>query len=247
MRKYAPMALPPRALRRNRMLLTLAIGVFAPVLCVWTGAMLVNNPRSAPLLVVDEYSMTAKVAAFRSTIETPVYSKYVEASAHAPVLENLRALAFEPSVDESTGPQESDPGAKSDPNQRWFNGRPIRPVGTMSMLVTAYSPDERSCGESADGITASGYSVWTNGMKMAAADTSVLPFGTLISVPGYDQDNVVPVLDRGGAIKGHRLDMLYPTHEQARQWGSQRLTVTIWEYADGLPNDFRTQHRVASR
>lgn len=115
---------------------------------------------------------------------------------------------------------------------RYFDGRPLRPVKTLVMVTTAYSPDARSCGNFADGITASGYSVWTNGMKLAAADTSILPFGTLISVPGYDGGNVVPVLDRGGAIKGHRLDMLYPTHEQARQWGVQKLRVTVWEYAD---------------
>ncbi len=115
---------------------------------------------------------------------------------------------------------------------RTFNGRPVRPVGTMTMIVTAYSPDARSCGIFADGVTASGYSVWTNGMKLAAADTSLLPMGSLISVPGYDGGNIVPVLDRGGAIKGNRLDMLYPTHRQALRWGVQKLRVTVWEYAD---------------
>jgi 3D (Asp-Asp-Asp) domain-containing protein len=134
-----------------------------------------------------------------------------------------------------------------DPDTRWFNGRPVRPARTLSMLVTAYSPDERSCGESADGITASGYSVWTNGMKMVAADTDVLPFGALISVPGYDDANIVPVLDRGAAIKGHRLDVLYPTHEQAERWGVQRLNVIVWEYADGKPCDFETQHALVAR
>lgn len=129
------------------------------------------------------------------------------------------------------------------PILRMFNGRPVRPARTISMLVTAYSPDERSCGDSADGITASGYSVWTNGMKMVAADTDVLPFGTLVSVPGYDDAGIVPVLDRGGAIKGHRLDVLYPTHERAVQWGAQRLEVTVWEYVDGKPGDFQ----IASR
>ncbi len=125
---------------------------------------------------------------------------------------------------------------------RWFNNRPIRPVKTVTMTVTAYSPDERSCGDWADGFTASGYSVWTNGMKLVAADTSILPFGSLVSVPGYDEGDVVPVLDRGGAIKGNRLDVLYPTHESALEWGVQSLEVTIWEYADGQPNGFRQQH-----
>lgn len=113
-----------------------------------------------------------------------------------------------------------------------FNGRPLRVARTMTMLVTAYSPDARSCGKWADGNTASGYSVWTNGMKLVAADTRLLPFGSIISIPGYNGGKPVPVLDRGGKIKGHRLDVLYPTHEIARQWGAQRLTVTIYEYAD---------------
>lgn len=130
----------------------------------------------------------------------------------------------------------------ADDEIQWFDNRPVRPVKTITMLVTAYSPDEQSCGEWADGITASGYSVWTNGMKLVAADTSILPLGSLVSVPGYDGGDVVPVLDRGGAIKGNRLDVLYPSHEEALQWGAQRLEVTIWEYADDKPNGFRQQH-----
>jgi 3D (Asp-Asp-Asp) domain-containing protein len=112
-----------------------------------------------------------------------------------------------------------------------FDGRPIRPVRTVTMRTTAYSPDARSCGKWADGITASGMSVWTNGMKLAAADPSI-PFGTILTVPGYNDGQPIPVLDRGGAIKGHRLDLLYPTHDIALQWGVQDLEVVVWEYAD---------------
>lgn len=123
---------------------------------------------------------------------------------------------------------------------RWFNGRPVRPARTIWMRVTAYSPDERSCGKWADGKTATMHSVWTNGMRLVAADTRILPFGSMVSVPGYAEGEVVPVLDRGGAIKGARLDVLYPTHEIARRWGVQWLPVTVWEYADGRPaDDFR--------
>lgn len=113
-----------------------------------------------------------------------------------------------------------------------YDGRPVRVARTIRMEVTAYSPDARSCGKFADGITASGYSVWTNGMKLVAADTRVLPFNTLVSIPGYNNGRPVPVLDRGGAIKGNKLDLLYPTHEQALQFGRKHLTVTVWEYAD---------------
>lgn len=117
-------------------------------------------------------------------------------------------------------------------HQRYFRGRPIRPARTVWMVVTAYSPDHRSCGKWADGKTASLRSVWTNAMELVAADTRLLPMGTLVSVPGYAGGRTVPVLDRGGAIKGARLDVLYPTHQIARRWGVQRLPVIIWEYAD---------------
>lgn len=113
-----------------------------------------------------------------------------------------------------------------------FNGRPLRRVRQMTMLTTAYSPDEKSCGKWADGYTASGYSVWTNGMKLVAADTHLLPFGTIVTIPGYNNGKPVQVLDRGGKIKGRHLDLLYPTHKRALQWGAQRLVVDVWEYAD---------------
>lgn len=112
-----------------------------------------------------------------------------------------------------------------------FNGRRLVKVKTMHMLVTAYTPGERSCGKWADGVTASGYSVWTNGMKLVAADTRLLPFGTIVSIPGYDHGKPVPVLDRGGKIKGRHLDVLYSSRHRALDWGVKHLTVTVWKYA----------------
>lgn len=122
-----------------------------------------------------------------------------------------------------------------DPQVRWFDGRPVRPAKQLWMTVTGYSPDAQSCGDSADGITATLHSVFTNGMKLVAADTRILPFGSMVTIDGYDSGQVVPVLDRGGAIKGNKLDLLFPTHEEAREWGKKRMLVTVWEYADGLP------------
>jgi 3D (Asp-Asp-Asp) domain-containing protein len=139
-------------------------------------------------------------------------------------------IAIDVMPDES--PAVAAPRASKKPAPVSFDGRPLRKARTMEMVVTGYSPDARSCGASADGITASGYSVWTNGMKMVAADTRVLPMKSVITIPGYNNGKPVPVLDRGGAIKGNRLDLLFPTHEQARQWGKKKLTITVWAYAD---------------
>lgn len=138
---------------------------------------------------------------------------------------------------EAAGPETAEAGT------RWFNGRPVRPARTITMTVTAYSPDARSCGDSADGITATLHSVWTNGFKLVAADPKLLPYGSMLTVPGYDNGQVVPVLDCGGAIKGRRLDVLFPTHEQARAWGVRKIPVIVWEYADGKPADDPRKHR----
>lgn len=112
-----------------------------------------------------------------------------------------------------------------------FDHRPIRPVRAITMKTTAYSPDERSCGKWADGITASGKSVWMNGGRLVAADRKI-PYGTILTVPGYNNGKPVQVWDRGGKIKGNRLDLLYPTHEIARRWGVQDKRVVFWQFVE---------------
>jgi 3D (Asp-Asp-Asp) domain-containing protein len=126
-------------------------------------------------------------------------------------------------------------GLQPDNGTRWFNGRPVRPARIITMTVTAYSPDAASCYPYADGQTATLHGVDTNGGFLVAADTDLLPFGTMLTIEGYAHNQVVPVLDRGGAIKGNRLDLLFPTHEAALQWGVKTIDVVIWEYADGKP------------
>lgn len=95
------------------------------------------------------------------------------------------------------------------------------------MEVTAYCPCQKCCGPQASGITASGLPVSHNGGRFVAADTSILPFGSRVWIPGYHDDNPVPVIDRGGAIKGNRLDVYFPSHQQALQWGRQWLLVAV--------------------
>ncbi|HEY7116751.1 MAG TPA: 3D domain-containing protein [Tepidisphaeraceae bacterium] len=99
----------------------------------------------------------------------------------------------------------------------------------IRMEVTAYCPCQKCCGENAQGITASGHDVSYNRSRFVAADTDLLPFGTKLVIPGYHGGATVEVIDRGGAIKGNKLDLFFPTHEEALQWGRQWLDVTIVE------------------
>ncbi len=109
--------------------------------------------------------------------------------------------------------------------------RPIEPtVGEIVLMeVTAYCPCVRCCGPRAARITASGLKVDYNGGEFVAADTSLYPFGTRLIVPGYGAADgaVVEVIDRGGKIKGNKLDVFYPDHQTALEWGRQILPVRI--------------------
>ncbi len=58
-----------------------------------------------------------------------------------------------------------------------------------------------------------------------AADAS-LPFGTIVFVPGYGYGRVE---DRGGAIKGDKLDLWFPSHMMAKKWGRRKVAVKIWK------------------
>jgi 3D (Asp-Asp-Asp) domain-containing protein len=109
----------------------------------------------------------------------------------------------------------------------------IAPAGprtrVIRMEVTAYCPCTKCCGPNAQGITASGKPVSHNNGKFVAADTSVLPFGKQLVIPGYADGQRVEVIDRGGAIKGNKLDLYFDSHAEALVWGRQHLDVTVFE------------------
>ena len=96
---------------------------------------------------------------------------------------------------------------------------------TVRMRVTAYCPCPKCCGEYSDGITANGHRI-RPGDTFAAADRRY-SFGTEMLIPGYNNSAPVEVLDRGGAIKGNRLDVFFATHQEALQWGVQYLDVKV--------------------
>jgi len=94
----------------------------------------------------------------------------------------------------------------------------LNPQSAMLFVVTAYCPCRRCCGPHARGITASG----TRADHRLVAGPPSMPFGQVLEIPGYGR---VRCEDRGGAIKGQRLDVLFPTHEQALAWGVKTLRI----------------------
>ena len=194
-------------------------------LTAWSAILVKESTVRTPLVQAEPVSARTTVTPVSAhTVMAPTaverVSSSLEVSDHS--IENQIEeilTSFEPVEDETV---------------RWFDGRRVVPVRTVWMKVTAYSPDARSCGKWADGQTATMHSVWTNAMRLVAADTRILPYGSIITVPGYADSEIVPVLDCGGAIKGNRLDVLFPTHEIARRWGVRDLAITVWAYEDEL-------------
>jgi len=100
---------------------------------------------------------------------------------------------------------------------------PARSGGrTLSMTATAYCSCSTCCGPYDGTVTASGT---TARWGVVAADTSVLPFGTQIRISGFD--DVFTVEDRGGAIKGDRIDIWFPSHAQALAFGRRTVQVEV--------------------
>ena len=139
-----------------------------------------------------------------------------------PVLTGVRAPAAPPSP--AAPPPVAAPPTWDD---LLTNDRTRREPRRLRMTVTAYCPGPCCCGPHADGITAGGRPITANDGRFVAADTALLPFGTLLRVPGYHDGRPVEVLDRGGAIRGRRLDVFFPDHAEAVSWGVREVDVLL--------------------
>jgi len=95
----------------------------------------------------------------------------------------------------------------------------------IRMRVTAYCPCPKCCGQYSDGVTACGHKIQP-GDTFVAADRRY-SFGTEMLIPGYSNSQTVKVLDRGGAIKGNKLDVFFNSHEEALEWGVRHLDVRV--------------------
>ncbi|MHC5164498.1 MAG: 3D domain-containing protein [Planctomycetota bacterium] len=95
----------------------------------------------------------------------------------------------------------------------------------LRMRVTGYCPCSKCCGDFSDGITANNHRIQPGDVFVAA--DKLYPFGTKMVIEGYNSSQAVKVMDRGGAIKGNRLDLFFHTHQQALEWGVQHLDVLI--------------------
>jgi len=141
----------------------------------------------------------------------PLPNEYeVEAEVVQPAA-NSAAIAM-PSKQE----EEQEAETKNEPSDEW---RIVR------MRVTGYCACSKCCGKFADGITACGHKI-RPGDTFVAADRRY-SFGTEMVIEGYSDGQTIKVLDRGGAIRGNKLDAFFHTHKEALQWGVKYINVKV--------------------
>ena len=112
------------------------------------------------------------------------------------------------------------------------------PFYIKEMETTGYCLCDKCCGVWATkGIDDNGQRITASGKPAKGplvAGPPNLPFGTFVSIPGYEDGRKVEVLDRGGAIQGDRLDLLFEDenglsgHQRALNYGRQRVFVTVY-------------------
>lgn len=103
------------------------------------------------------------------------------------------------------------------------------------VIATGYTAGVESTGKSPGhpqyGITYSGVNVTRDLYSTIAADLSVFPLGTILYIPDYGYGVVA---DKGGAIKGNKIDLYYPTVDDVySQWGKREIDVYVISQGSG--------------
>lgn len=95
------------------------------------------------------------------------------------------------------------------------------PISLGTFKLTAYCPCPQCCGQWADGITFTGTTATAG--RTIAVDPNVIPLGSTVYINGQ----AYIAEDIGGAIKGNRIDVFFPAHDEALQFGVQYAEVAI--------------------
>ena len=87
-------------------------------------------------------------------------------------------------------------------------------------LATAYAANDPRDGT--DGVGAMGTEIRYGDI---AVDPDIIPLGSWVLIKGY---GIFHAVDTGGKIRGYRIDVAYPTHEEALElWGTKYVEVAI--------------------
>jgi 3D (Asp-Asp-Asp) domain-containing protein len=188
-------------LRKKLVVLSVLLGVASVPLVAQAANNDVNQPASDSINKLHEAALELEYKDIPAPVEEPTP---VATPAPAPKSDYEKAME---------AIQNSRPGQLLDEH----------PAGTVvSVTSTAYSSDQHDA--LCEGtITATGQDL-TKNPNAIAVDPSVIPLGSVVYVEGY---GYAIASDTGGAIKGNRIDVHFPTVPECFQWGSRTTNVII--------------------
>jgi 3D (Asp-Asp-Asp) domain-containing protein len=138
--------------------------------------------------------------------------------------------AFQSRVKANSNPSTADAEITRIEDQLDLDQYPKRKV-----VATGYTAGVESTGKGPNhpeyGITYSGVMVKRDLYSTVAADLNVFPIGTILFIPDY---GFGVVADKGGAIKGNRVDLFFNTVDDVYdQWGKKEIDVYVIEEGNG--------------
>lgn len=87
--------------------------------------------------------------------------------------------------------------------------------------ATAYTASCQGC----SGVTSTGVDLKSNpNAKIIAVDPSVIPMGSQVYVEGY---GYATAADKGGAIKGNKIDVFFSSKNDAYRWGVKKVKIRV--------------------
>jgi len=105
----------------------------------------------------------------------------------------------------------------------------------VRVVATGYTAGFESTGKTPShpsyGITYSGVKVRRSVYSTIAADLRIFPLGTILYIPGYGYGVVA---DKGGAIRGKKLDLYFDTKADVYNlWGKKTVDVYVIQKGQG--------------
>lgn len=138
-----------------------------------------------------------------------------EESSASPVMSSLPVLSTASGVD-ATEIELPEPG----------------PESLGEFILTAYCPCVKCCGEwsaqhpsriGTDYIQKTASGTIPTARRTIGVDPDVIPFGTTVIISGHEY----VAEDRGGAVKGNKIDIFFDDHDEALEFGRQTAEVFI--------------------
>jgi 3D (Asp-Asp-Asp) domain-containing protein len=172
-----------------------------------------KNKRATTYFHASLIVLTATVLAVGST-DLPAIA---QSGAAAVPQDSLTSI---PLSNEVVGNDASEPKNEASPSLEVVHAEPTPTTITSQPILKTF----KASAYCLKGSTASGVAVRRG---ILAADPRILPLGSVVRLHAGRYSGIYTVMDTGGAIRGHRVDIFLPSYSEAIRFGVRQVKVEI--------------------